>query len=119
VPRRPALCAGLVVALLAIGVLVGVPTAAAGDGTGDEPPAPTTLPQLPEDAGRIIKHPNYGHEPTHPGDRGGWQQELIAGLMFVGLVVIGGLIWRESRRRRPHPAAVGRPGVPGGPAPPA
>src|SRR5690606_30541272 len=53
---------------------------------GDEPPpVPTTLRELPEDAGRIIKHPNYGHEPIHPGDRGGWQQTLIL------LGVLGGI----------------------------
>jgi hypothetical protein len=88
----------LVVGVLAVGI-GGGPAEAQEDGTTEEP-APTTLPQLPDDAGRIIKRPNYGHEPTHEGDRGGWQQGLVVLLLAVGVGALGGLAWRESRRRR-------------------
>jgi hypothetical protein len=112
-PRPPAPCratlAGTVLVLsltLGLGVPLVQPTAAgAGDAVTatpgeDDPAVATTLRPLPEDAGRIIKHPNYGHAPTHPGDRGGWQQTLVLLLVLGGVIVIGLLIWRDASRRR-------------------
>lgn len=93
----------MVLCLVLIGALAsGVEPAAAQD-TG-EPPVATTLRPLPDDAGRIIKHPNYGHAPTHPGDRGGWQQTLVLLLVLGALAGGGAMVWRESTRRR-RPAA--------------
>jgi hypothetical protein len=100
--RRPAaLClAATLAGLVLLGALSPV-TAPAGAQSEGEPPVATTLRPLPEDAGRIIKHPNYGHEPTHPGDRGGWQQTVVLLLVLGGVVGIGLLIWRDAARRRP------------------
>jgi hypothetical protein len=107
-PRRRgvtrALSAGVVGVLMVTVLTLVAPPASAQD--AGEPPVVTTLRPLPEDAGRIIKRPNYGHAPTHPGDRGGWQQTLVL-LLVVGAVGGGvALVWRDSaRRRRPAPPA--------------
>lgn len=82
-------------------IVIGEPVAAQDTG---EPPVATTLRPLPDDAGRIIKHPNYGRAPTHPGDRGGWQQTLVLFLVMGALVGGVALVWRDSVRRR-RPAA--------------
>jgi hypothetical protein len=77
---------------------------------GDDPPTettPTTLPLLPDDAGHIVKRPNYGHEPTGPNDRGGWQQVMVLGLLFVGVGGVGTFAWRDARRRRRRSASIG------------
>lgn len=63
-------------------------------------PVPTTLPLLPDGAGRIIKPPNYGHEPTHPGDRGGWEQILLFFVIIGGVSLVVLLGWRDARRGR-------------------
>jgi len=84
---------------------------------------------LPEDGGakpHIIPRPDEGHAPRNPGDRGGWQQSLVFGLVLAGMALLAGLAWRSSRRARTAQAkapptggeAVGRPGgVPATPVP--
>lgn len=41
--------------------------------------------------------PGCGREPTSPGDRGGWQQLLLFGIMMGGIATI---FWRISRAVR-------------------
>lgn len=41
--------------------------------------------------------PGCGRVPTGPGDRGGWQQFVLFGVMMSGIVVI---FWRVSRAVR-------------------
>jgi hypothetical protein len=48
----------------------------------------------------IIPRPGTGQEPRDPGDRGGWWQETLFFLMCGAVLVIVGLIWRDSRRAR-------------------
>ncbi len=48
----------------------------------------------------IIPQPNAGRAPRDAGERGGWMQEALFGLLCAVLVLIGLLIWRDSRRKR-------------------
>ncbi len=63
---------------------------------------PTTTLQegLEGNLGRMIPRPNSGREPESPGDRGGWLQLTVMAVMVGGLVVIGGLVVRESRKAK-------------------
>ena len=84
----------IAVAAVLVAVVVGLvpaPTASAGEAptTGEAPEAPS-----------IIPRPNRGAEPDDPGDRGGALQALVFGAIVVGVVGIGALIVRESRRSR-------------------
>jgi len=85
------LCACTLVALPAL----GTPTASAQQGA-----TTTTLPVGRGDIGDIIPKPNSGHEPEHPGDRGGWQQITLFFLLIAALATITGLVWWSSRRAR-------------------
>ena len=61
----------------------------------------TTLEEgLDGNLGRMIPRPNSGREPESPSDRGGWLQLTVLAVMVGGLVVIGGLVVRESRRAK-------------------
>ena len=44
--------------------------------------------------------PNSGREPESPSDRGGWLQLTVLAVMVGGLVVIGSLVVRESRKAK-------------------
>jgi hypothetical protein len=81
---------------------------------GGEQPEGTTLPVLPEGAGRIVERPNTGQEPDDPGDRGGWLQISLFWLIMLALATIGLLAWRDSKKKRARRAPNSRP-----PAPPA
>ncbi len=48
--------------------------------------------------------PGCGREPTSSGDRGGWQQLVLFGVMMSGIAVI---FWRVSRAVRRRDASVG------------
>ncbi|MPY92031.1 MAG: hypothetical protein GEV08_02905 [Acidimicrobiia bacterium] len=70
-------------------------------------PATTTV--SPGDAGPgIIPEPNSGHAPRDSGDRGGWMQAALFFVICGALLLIGLLVWRESRRKR----GAGRSGRP-------
>lgn len=88
------------VAGLGIGTVGPVPPAAAQRG-----PTTTLEEGLDGNLGRMIPRPNSGSEPESPSDRGGWLQLTVLAVMVGGLVVIGGLIVRESRRAKPDRAA--------------
>ncbi|MFM8856905.1 MAG: hypothetical protein ACKOI2_06815 [Actinomycetota bacterium] len=47
--------------------------------------------------------PGCGRAPTSPGDRGGWQQLVLFGVMMSGISVI---FWRVARAVRRREAAV-------------
>lgn len=74
----------------------------------------TTLP--PPDRGvpgKIIPEPDSGIPPQSPGDRGGWQQWAVFGVIVAGVATIAVLVTRESLRARRRGGAPARPG--GGP----
>lgn len=52
----------------------------------------------------IIPQPNSGEEPEEAGDRGGWAQLTLLGLLVVTLVGIGFVVARGSRRSRANRA---------------
>jgi hypothetical protein len=49
--------------------------------------------------------PGCGREPTGPGDRGGWQQFLLFGIMMTG---IGLIFWRVGRSIRARDRLIAR-----------
>jgi hypothetical protein len=55
----------------------------------------------------IIPQPNSGREPGDPGDPGGWWQEGLFLLICAALVVMAGLVWRESRKQRRRQGRLG------------
>jgi hypothetical protein len=65
----------------------------AGDTSGTAPSST----EAPEPPG-IIPKPNSGAEPDDAGDRGGGLQSAVFGLIVLGLVGMGALVVRESRR---------------------
>jgi hypothetical protein len=67
------------------------------DATVDAPPTqpPGGVP------GNMLPGPEPGPKPDDPGDRGGWLQLTVLGLIVVAIVAIVLLVWRESRSRRP------------------
>ncbi len=48
----------------------------------------------------ILPRPNSGAAPTNPGDPGGWAQLLLFTVIIGGLLVVGFLAWRSSKRAR-------------------
>ena len=98
--RTAAARAGLLTVLL----LVTAPSVATGAGaatapTGSGSVTATTAP-TPVATPDIIPLPNSGKAPETPGDRGGWQQQVLF-FSICGAILVGiGLIWRESRTKR-------------------
>ena len=96
----------LLVGALLLGSTLWAPAAAASP-RGDSPSttAPvttgpvTTLGEQPEGGG-IIPRPDSGVEPEDAGDRGGALQTLLFVIVVGGVVLIIGLVVRESRRVR-------------------
>ena len=91
----------LLVGALLLGSPLGAPAAAATP-RGDAPvtTAPvTTLDEQPEGGG-IIPRPDSGVEPDDAGDRGGALQTVLFVVVVGGIVLIIGLVVRESRRVR-------------------
>lgn len=79
----------------------GVPAVAASTPPIDQD-VPTTneFMDLERDLSECISSnplPGCGREPTSSGDRGGWQQLLLFGIMMSGIAVI---FWRISRSVR-------------------
>ncbi|MGI8710340.1 MAG: hypothetical protein ACR2LA_05030 [Acidimicrobiales bacterium] len=76
-------------AILAIAIIGGTVAVAA---FVDDGPRRDTQAQLAEDGGakpHIIERPNSGRAPENPGDRGGWEQLALLGLIVVAVAVIG------------------------------
>ena len=51
------------------------------------------------EAPSIIPRPNSGSAPDDPGDRGGWQQLSLLGLILIAVAAIFYLVRRESKRK--------------------
>lgn len=95
--RRSYLLAGLVLGLV---ILVGVIAVAA---TTDVGPRRDTQGQTGEDGGakpHIIPRPGDGVAPQNPGDRGGWEQLALFGVMATAMAGIGVVIFRGGRNAR-------------------
>ena len=65
-------------------LVVGIALMAIFADPGDEPQPTSTNDGTPH----IIDRPNSGHQPTNPGDRGGWEQLAVLGGIIV---VLGGI----------------------------
>lgn len=93
---RPAAVAMIVL----VGSVLLVSTDSSPAAAQETDPAPTTLPQLPEGAGRIVQEPDSGRPAEDPGDRGGWMQTLVFLLIVAAVGTVGLLAWRDSVKRR-------------------
>lgn len=56
---------------------------------------------VPDDAGHSIGSPDAGPRPQNPGDRGGWAQLSLLGLLIVAVSFIMWRIFHEARGGRP------------------
>lgn len=84
----------LVLLVLALALMVaGPPIAAAAQ---DDP----TTTVAPIESPSIIPEPNSGRAPTDAGDRGGALQTALFVAIVGGVIVITGLVARESRKAR-------------------
>lgn len=95
--RRTLILSALVLAIVIIGGVVLV-TAQLDSG-----PRQDTQGQLPEADGakpHIIPRPNEGVAPKTPGDRGGWEQLTVFGIMLASMAIIGVVIFRGTRGAR-------------------
>ncbi len=61
---------------------------------------PTTLQPMAAPTPHIIPMPNSGRPPRDAGERGGAWQEALFFLVCGAVLGIGGLIWRDSRKKR-------------------
>lgn len=61
---------------------------------------PTTAQPMAAPTPNIIPMPNSGHPPRDAGERGGAWQEGLFFVMCGAVLGIGGLIWRDSRKKR-------------------
>jgi hypothetical protein len=52
--------------------------------------------------GEIIGSPEAGPDPEDAGDRGGWAQLTLAGVMLGGVLFIARRVVKESRSGRAH-----------------
>lgn len=92
-------------ALLAGVILAGVVLVAV---TAEDGPRQDTQGQLTEAGGakpHIIPRPNEGRAPEDPGDRGGWEQLTLFGLLAAALTGIGFAVFRGGASARANRAA--------------
>src|SRR5262245_21907865 len=74
-------------------------------------PSPQEIPtssSLPVDSGApsVIPLPNSGRRPESSGDRGGWEQLLLFGIMTAGCALIfGRVLWAARQRSRANMVA--------------
>lgn len=92
-------------ARLLVGFLIVFAAVTSAQSTLQSPPVDaqiTPIDDQPEtDApglGNIIGSPDAGPDPQDAGDRGGWAQLVLAGVMAGGVVFIGSRIIRDVRR---------------------
>lgn len=91
--RRILLAVLVLVAAVALGPTAGSTAASAQT---DEPVSTTA----PEPGGDIIPKPNSGAAPDDAGERGGALQTVLFVGVMGGIVVMGLLVVRQSRRAR-------------------
>ncbi len=91
-------------AMVLLGLLtVAIPTVAAEPVSAQTTPtsAPEPLPANGDGGlGHSIQLPNSGRAPVDAGDRGGALQLTLVSLIGLGLLVVGGLAWRDIARSR-------------------
>lgn len=101
------------VAVTCLALSIGVPNVSASDSSiADQVPTTNEFLDLERDLSECISSnplPGCGREPTSAGDRGGWQQLLLFGIMMGGIAAI---FWRiahavRSRDRRLAEATAG------------
>jgi hypothetical protein len=106
--RRAVVAVVTAVLVSSVLVVAGPGLVATAAGQTPEPPLTTGSSAPDPDAGQgvppIIPEPNSGETPDDPGDRGGWQQLAVLGLVIGGLGLIAVLVVREGRRKRSRPA---------------
>lgn len=85
----------LATAALALVLVLAAPTAWAQS----DDPAPTTT-TAPEPGGDIIPRPNSGEAPDDAGERGGALQTVLFIGIVAGVVVMGAIVLRQSRKAR-------------------
>jgi hypothetical protein len=97
--RRALVLSALLLAVAIIGGIVAVTvTSDEGDRTanqleeGEIPPA------------SAIPRPGRGRPPTQPGDRGGWEQLGLLGLLVTAMAGIGVVVFRGGRTARANRA---------------
>jgi hypothetical protein len=82
---------------LAVGPAVGAEAQSTARSTAR---STTTLP-VDQDDRSVIPAPNSGREPSESGDRGGWAQLTLFGLMAAGSAVIfGRVLWAGHQKSR-------------------
>ena len=120
--RRAGAAALLLVSLIGLGTYGPGPAGAAPTVTATIAAPPLAAPRTvaaPADAGDphpgIIPAPNSGPRPQDEGERGGWLQSALFFILCGALVLIGLLIWRESRRKLARQRQVDPPAVPSQP----
>ena len=76
--------------------------ASSGGNSFETTDSTTYVYDLQEDPSQCINsnpRPNCGKAPEQPGDRGGWLQYTVFGLMIIGLSFIGFVVFRAVARR--------------------
>ncbi|MSO60139.1 MAG: hypothetical protein EXQ63_07425 [Ilumatobacteraceae bacterium] len=76
--------------------------ASSGDNSFETTDSTTYVYDLQEDPAQCINsnpRPNCGKAPEQPGDRGGWLQYTVFGIMIAGLSFIGFKMFRGVARR--------------------
>jgi hypothetical protein len=82
---------------LAVGPAVGAEAQSTARSTAQ---STTTLP-VDQDDRSVIPAPNSGREPSESGDRGGWAQLTLFGLMAAGSAVIfARVLWAGHQKSR-------------------
>lgn len=95
--RRSFLLAGLVLfGVIVIGVVAVTVTT---DGSASKDPQTEEIRDGEARPG-IIPQPGEGTAPENPGDRGGWEQLALFGVIVVALVVIAFAVVRGTKRAR-------------------
>jgi predicted outer membrane protein len=82
---------------LVAGVLLAVLFAAPSAYAADNPPTTTAITALPIPSG--IELPNSGQAPVFSGDRGGWAQLALFGLVTLAMLAIFVRVAYATRRR--------------------
>lgn len=92
---RVVLASWLVIAL----AVVAAPSVAIAPAQAQAPAQPTTTLIVEDrDPNGVIPQPNSGQAPQASGDRGGWAQLTLLGLIVTFLVVMFGVIARSTVR---------------------
>lgn len=102
--RIVVVCLAVLVALIAGTALIA---AFVDDGSPAEPSAQVEGAEGQEAGAppEIVPQPNSGKAPDEAGDRGGWAQLTLLGLIVAAVVGIGFVVMRGSRRSRANRAA--------------